>query len=126
MADPAEKAIRDWLAARFPAARVVTETPSDLAEVLPCIKVNRIGGNSTIPTIDNAHVDVEYFGSTRDEARGGAESVRRAFETELPGVTVGGNVVLAVTEIQSPTWAPYDNTNVRRFDATYRISLHTD
>lgn len=122
----AEKAVRDWVAAHFPGAHVVTETPADFTGKLPVIAVSRFGGSSSYPTIDAANIDIEYFDSTRDLARDGSQSVRRAIEVDMPGAVVGGNTVIGTAEISAPTWTPYANTNVRRFNASYQITLHTD
>lgn len=122
---PAELGIRTWLAAAFPSCRVVTETPSNLATVLPLIHVERIGGAEFEPTIDDARMDVAYFGATRDAAAVGAEAVRIAMLWNLPGQTVGGSVVLSVATLSAPVWTPYDNTTLRRFDATYQVRLKT-
>lgn len=122
----AEKVTRDWVASTFPSARVVTETPANLADVLPCIQVERIGGSDTVfETIDDAIIDVEYFAASRDAARVGAEAVRAAFRFDLPGQTIGSAFVLSVATVTAPVWTPYPNTSVRRFHATYQLRLHT-
>lgn len=121
---PAESVIRNWLDARFPAARVVTETPDNLADVLPCIVVGGFGGGDDVITIDETNIDIQYFAATRTLARDGAEEVRGAMRFELPGQSTDGVFVLAVDTMSKPSWAPYDNTNVRRFIATYHVTIH--
>lgn len=122
----AELFVRDWLGIRFPDARLCTETPANLASVLPCIKVERIGGSdSENVRLDDAILDVEYFAATRDDARKGAEEVRYALRNEMPGDFISGAAVQYVRTSVAPSWAPYDNTSLRRFVATYLIRLHT-
>lgn len=121
-----ESLVRNWLAEQFPLARVVTETPPDLASVLPCILVNRIGGADRIfLTIDDAVIDVDYFAATRDAARTGAESVRDAMRFTLPGTSTGGAFILDVATQVAPFDSTYPNPNLRRFSATYDVRVHT-
>ena len=121
----AENLIRDWLAAVFPAARVVTELPANLADVLPVIQVARFGGSDDFLTLDSANVDIDTFGVSRDAARSLSEQVRSAVRLHLPGYSANGGAVQSVTTISAPRWVPYDNTSLRRFTAAYRITIHS-
>jgi hypothetical protein len=122
---PAEPLIRGWLAAQFPTARVVTELPSNLADVLPLIQVARFGGASSDYVRDAANVDIDTFDVTRAAARLLGEQVRVAFLLHLPGYASGGAAVSSVADISAPRWVPYDNTDLRRFVASYRITIHS-
>lgn len=115
-----EKVTRDWLDAQFPAARVVTETPADLEANLPVIKVQGLGGPRKL-VLGRAAVDVECYAATKDAARDLAGDVSDALTYRMHGL-VGGSVV---THVQGamPDWRPYDNPNVRRYGAIYRIYL---
>lgn len=121
---PAELLIRDWLNTRFAPARVVTETPADLASVLPCIQVSVFGGGDDVAGIDDTNFDIDYFAADRTTARAGAESVRGALRFELPGQQLDTAFVLELLTISKPSYVPYDNPNLRRFVASYRIRLH--
>ena len=121
----AETLIRDWLAAVFPSARVVTELPANLADVLPVIQVTRFGGSDDFLTLDSANVDIDTFGVSRDAARSLSEQVRSAVRLHLPGYSANGGAVQSVTTISAPRWVPYDNTSLRRFTAAYRITIHS-
>jgi hypothetical protein len=121
----AEPFVRSWLAAQFPTARVVTETPANLADVLPVIEVTRFGGSDEVIVLDSANIDVDVYAATRDAARTLGEQVRTALRLHLPGYASAGAAVQSVTTISAPRWVPYDNTSLRRFNAAYRITIHS-
>jgi hypothetical protein len=117
--------VRGWLATQFPSPiRVVTELPADLAAT-QVIQVTRFGGSDDFITLDAANVDIDVFAATRDASRTLAEQVRTAVRLHLPGYATGGAAVQSVTTISAPRWVPYDNTNLRRFVASYRITIHS-
>lgn len=120
-----EPSILAWLAART-GARCVTELPSDLIGSVPLIEVGRIGGSDRVLTMDAARVDITCFAAApRDNARKLAYQVHDLLRLRLPGTVVPGGVVLRVLTESGPTWLPYDNTSVRRFAATYEITVHS-
>ena len=121
----AESLVRDWLATQFNPTRVVTELPANLGDALPLIQVTRFGGSDDVLTLDAANIDVDTFGATRDAARSLGEQVRSALRLHLPGYSTGTAGVQSVTTISAPRWVPYDNTNLRRFVASYRITIHS-
>jgi hypothetical protein len=127
----AETLVRGWLTTQFPSPiRVVTELPADLGAV-PTIQVTRIGGSDDVIVMDAANLDVDTFDvahdglSARENARTLAGQVRSALRLHLPGYAAGGVAVQSVTTISAPRWVPYDNTTLRRFVATYRITIHS-
>ena len=123
--------MRGWLAAQFSPIRVVTELPASLGTVVPVIQVTRFGGSDRSYVLDDANLDVDYFDgahdglSARENARTGAEKVRAALLLHLPGYAANGAAVTAVDTINAPRWVPYDNTDLRRFVASYRITIHS-
>lgn len=121
----AESFVRNWLATQFPAARVVTETPANLGEALPVIEVTRFGGSDDVIVLDSANIDIDVYAATRDAARTLGEQVRTALRLHLPGYASAGAAVQSVTTISAPRSVPYDNTNLRRFNAAYRITIHS-
>jgi hypothetical protein len=121
----AEGFIRDWLAAQFAPTRVVTELPANLADVVPLLQVTRFGGQDDFITLDAANIDIDAFAVGRDAARTLAEQARTAVRLHLPGYASGGAAVQSVTTISAPRWVPYDNTSLRRFVASYRITIHS-
>lgn len=114
----AEKLVLDWLTGEFPSARVSTEVPATIAGHV--IRVLRIGGANRF-VVDRAVVDVDCWALTRIAARALAESVRDSMCFRLPGTVTAAGGVSAVTTIAAPIWRPWDNTNVRRFGATFQL-----
>ncbi len=130
-----EPLLRHWLAGHFGAGyRVVTELPAELGVVVaatPLILVTRFGGSDELLVLDDANVDVDTFdvahdGSTaRENARTLAERVRSALRFTLIGASQDNGFVAAVSTINAPRWVPYDNTDLRRFVASYRITVRS-
>ena len=126
---PAESVIRNWLAAYLGAGyRVVTELPADLATVCattPVAQVTRFGGSDDLLVLDSANVDVDTFGLTRSAARDFGEKCRAGLRFMAPGAVQDGAFIATVSTINAPRWVPYDNTDLRRFVASYRITIRS-
>lgn len=120
-----ETVLHDWLAQEFPDARVCTETPADLVDVLPVLQVTGIGGSGDAYGFDTPHCDVDVFAASRSDARSLAQKVHWSVLHDLPGQSVAGTFVLSASEFMSPTWTPYDNTDVRKFVLSVGLRLHT-
>lgn len=121
-----EAALVTWLTAQLPGTRVCTETPATLTP--PTVRVTRVGGPDIVPGLERATVAVDCFGDTRPSAKDLAAAVRDKLTTNLPVASLTDGTrngsALAVT-ISGPGWAPWDDTNVRRFTAAYDITVHT-
>lgn len=117
----AEVVVREWIADHFPQARVVTETPSDMT-VLPVVKVVGLGGPMQRLNLGRPAVDIEAYDSTRAAASTLADQIHDAMLFQIRGLISGANVE-AVRTVSSPAFRPYDDTNLRRFGATYQIFL---
>lgn len=113
-----------WLTGQFAGKRVLTETPENLTDVLPCIQVTAIGGSGDQYQFDTARVDIDVYHSTRGAARSLANEVRASLLQTLPGQMVDGTFVLRVDEFMRPTWTPHDNLNLRRFTVGVSLRLH--
>lgn len=123
---PAETVLVTWLKAEFPDVRIVTETPANLADVLPCIAVSRFGGiEDVFSTFDNPSMDFDCYAAARDEARTLAYAVRSSIRDDLPGQTVAGVSASRTRSLAAPVATPYDNTTLRRFTYSAQIRLHT-
>ena len=114
----------------LPQARIVSELPADLVGSVPLIRVQATAGSDVLPTLDEALVDVEAFAAGRDATRLLAEQIRWAMRLVMPGSTVSGaeyasKAFVATVEASVPHWAPYDDTDVRRFVAMYRLSIRS-
>jgi len=121
----AELVVRTYLAAQFPDARVVTERPGNLNEVLPCIEVGRFGGGDDVYTLDVANLDVDVYAATRPAALDLAEQVRTSLRLHAEGQEVDGALIAQVATLSAPKWVPYDNTTLRRISASYRIAIRS-
>jgi hypothetical protein len=117
-----ERGLIGWLAERFPAARLCAELPNTLTG--DTIQVVQYGGRADDVPFADALVDVDYYALTRLGSRQGAEAVRHALMYELPGQELGGGILLSVSNISAPSWAPHDNTSVRRTTAAYSVRTH--
>jgi len=123
---PAETALVAWLKSAFPAARVATETPADLAGNLPCIVVTRFGGtDEQFSTFDNPTLDFDCYAASRAAARELAYEVRSSIRNDLPGQIVAGAFASRTRSIAGPSFTPYDNTSLRRFTYSAQIRLHS-
>lgn len=127
---------RAWLATAFPSARVVTRIPSNLLDLFHgqgavnlVIVVGRIGGSVRDYVFDDANIDITCFspgdGSStlETDVDDKAELVRAALLWHMRAASLAGGVVADVTENSAPKQVPYDNTNVRRSEASYRITV---
>ncbi|MFG3710886.1 hypothetical protein [Micromonospora sp. NPDC047730] len=94
-----------------------SETPDDLQDRLPYIRVRRRGGPSDRFS-DYASVEVDVFASRYDVAEPLAEAVRELL-TGTP-ITVGRAVIDRITCPNGPVERPW-GPGVRRFGATYRV-----
>lgn len=114
-----EAVLAPWAEATF-GAFSASETPADLEARLPVIRVERIGGAderfSLHPT-----VAVDVFAATADEARTLAGRVRDAL-LFLSG-PLNGAVIKGVRCDSGPSRQPWANPAVRRWGATYTVSL---
>lgn len=99
---------------------VDTETPADLENVLPFVRVGRVAGTDDRFT-DRAIMDVEVFAGTRQAAYDLSEAIRTWLLAAPHRVGGVGIIDKAFTEV-GPRSLPWDNENVRRRGATYRIS----
>lgn len=110
-----------------PAWSVGAETDDQLAVSLPFLEVERqAGSGTTAPGIDSAIVDFYVYGPDRLTAGRFAEQARDAVIYRLPGFKGAGGVVSAVHwGGDGPHWIPYDNTNLRRFQFSAQIVIHT-
>lgn len=122
-----------WTAARFPAVRVLTETPPDLQRVIvergAVIRVQRFGGGDDQLTIDRCPIDVDAFAGSWAEADDLCGRVRDAWRFELPGATIeaggdGGAVVAKVSTTSGPSERPVSDPMLSRCGASFTVWLH--
>lgn len=105
--------------------RFVTDLPSDLAGAVPLCRLWDVGGGSD----DNLYrfatptVVVDSFAADRPGAVALSQRVEQWFRVTLPGSTLSGSTVTKVQTLTRATWRPWDDTDVRRYSATYVLHL---
>ncbi|MFD4699761.1 hypothetical protein [Streptomyces niveus] len=114
-----ETVLAPWLEATLDVFSAA-ETPADLEDQLPMIRVERIGGPDKRFS-EHPRVAVDVFAATADEARVLAGRVRDAL-VFLSG-PVGVSVVRDVRCDSGPSRQPWANEAIHRRGATYSVSL---
>lgn len=100
--------------------------PSDLQQRVlgdpprPVIRVRCIGGSDN-RFFDNPRIDIEVFAASRAAAMPLAETIRQRLISK-PRHTAFGVIDRAETEVR-PQEIPYDDPDIRRIAATYRLSM---
>ncbi|MFE9398669.1 hypothetical protein [Streptomyces flavidovirens] len=114
-----------WLQSRLGAAVVVrAELDNNLANELPTVQVNVVGGDDDGFRLDRALVDIDVYAATRADAIALAAVIHGAVLTELRGSTTTTAVVGRTGTISRPAARPYENTALRRVGGTYEIHSH--
>ena len=98
---------------------VGTETPANLGDRLPYIRVRRFGGTDDGLT-DLAIVDIDSFADTRTASVDLAEAIRDRLLAGPHHVT--GAVIDRVVTSTAPREIPWSGDAVRRWAATYRAA----
>jgi hypothetical protein len=114
-----EAVLAPWAESTF-GAFSCAETPPDLEDRLPVIRVERIGGPDERFS-QHPRVAVDVFAATADEARTLAGQVRDALVL-LRG-PVNGAVIRGVRCDAGPSRQPWANEAVHRRGASYTVSL---
>lgn len=113
-----------WLEASIEDITASTETPSDLDTRLPWLLVRRVGGPYDGYRLDQPTVDIAVYDSTAPAASAIAAQVQVLLHEQLARNKTGTVVVSRVQTVTGPHWVPYDNPNMRRYEATYRLTVH--
>lgn len=113
-----------WLEASIEDITASTETPADLDTQLPWLQVVSLGGPYDGFRLDRPTVDVAAFAATGPEASALAAQVQVLLHEQFARAKTGTAVVSRVQTITGPHWVPYDNHNLRRYEATYRLTVH--
>ncbi len=112
-----QRLLVEALAGWVDADRVDTETPADLQQQLPFIRVERIGGGRDTVS-DYPTVELQFYGSTYAEVQPLAERVSEWLCTPLPPVTQIDRAVCT----GAPVEVPYGDVRIRRMVATYQLT----
>jgi hypothetical protein len=106
-------------------SRFVTETPGDLASVLPVVRVMRLGGASSddLPRFDAPTLSFECFADGDLAAMNLASAVDR-WVRSLPGKTLSdGTVVTKAQTVSGPAWRPYADNLVRQYGCSHVLHV---
>ena len=129
MAADIERLLVEWLSDQLN-LRVVTELPPDLEapETLPIVQVEEaIGPGESDPGIDLCDVDIDAYGPDRASTKDLAERIRALVMYDLPGLVfdAGATSINRTRTLRKPSRLPYDDSDLRRFGAGYRITVHS-
>jgi hypothetical protein len=94
-------------------------TTDTLDASLTFVRVVRIGGQDDGVT-DAAVVDIDVFAATRATAFVVAERIRAGLR---PRTRAGAAIIDSVRTSVSPRQLPWSNTKIKRYSATYGITL---
>lgn len=97
-----------------------TATPANLDQVLPFVTLERIPGGARGKVTDDARVDVESRGRTREEAHDTIQIVLGLMEV-MYQYAHDGMIIYRVDIETSPGWLPDPVTNQPRWIATVSI-----
>lgn len=114
-----------WLQARVADGVVVRdELDNHLAEQLPTIQIQVVGGGDDGFRLDRALVDVDVYAATRADAIALAATVHGLLLGQLRGSATATAVFGRVAAVSRPVARPYENTALRRVGGTYEIYSH--
>lgn len=114
-----EAAVLDLLEAWY-GVNCGTSTPADLEQIVPFVRVGLVAGADN-GVSDYSVVDIDVFTARRQQGYDLAEDIRYRL-TVSPRATGLAPVIDRVRTETKPFPAPWENENVRRRLATYRIS----
>lgn len=106
-------------------ARLVTELPADLDQILPVIRVVCADGDDDGFRLDRSIVDVDVFAADRPAASALSTDTRGLLVDDLRADPQPTGVVTGVRTVAKPHWVPDPNPNLRHYAASYLIFAHT-
>ncbi|MGW3491765.1 phage tail termination protein [Streptomyces sp. NPDC001054] len=112
-----------WLQERLPDVVVRDELDNRLAEELPTVQVQRVGGDDDGLRLDRALVDVDVYAASRAEAITLSATIRGLLLAARGSATAAA-VLGRVGTLSAPAVRPYENIALRRVGATYEIYCH--
>lgn len=112
-----QRLLVEGLAVWVGADHVDTETPDDLQEQMPFIRVERIGGGRDIVS-DSPAVELQFYAATYAEVQPLAEQVSEWLCAPPPPISQIDRAVCTA----GPTEIPYGDVRIRRMVATFQLS----
>jgi hypothetical protein len=117
--------LRSQITALTAATKVVSEIPTSPDYATPYVVVQSVGGVGIWPALDDAALQVDVIGGTKDLCSQVARAVRACvWAIANDRVTVG--VLASGAEETAPAWLPdtVPNPPLSRFMSRYRVILH--
>lgn len=99
--------------------RVGTETPVDLQNQLPFIRIVRVGGDSDLVN-DYPQVDLDVFAASSVDGERLSEAIRQLLTMPAPPY-VDGVLLDRIVCLSGAVERPWADVNIRRYGATYRV-----
>lgn len=112
----------DRLTVKVRPTSISTALPPEYRKSLPFVRLRRAGGTRSLG-LDYASMTVEVFALSYDDAETLANEFSSLVEWGLHGFSDGEGAVLTAETVNAPTQTPWDDQNVTRFIATYRITV---
>ena len=123
-----EKMLVEWLPTVLtPAPRVSVETPADPSgsgSWLPFIRVQRVGGPRA-QGIDKARIVLEFFAADYGSSADLGATVSALFDGPILQLKTADGVVIGAQTDSAPSWVPYDDVNVTRFQSHHTLVVHS-
>ncbi|MEO3856235.1 hypothetical protein [Acrocarpospora sp. B8E8] len=113
-----------WLEDNIEDVTASTETPADLDARLLWILVRRVTGPYDGFRIDRPSVDIGVFAATGPAAAALAIQIQVLLHRDLKGQRYGDAVVSYIRTSTAPHSVPYDNPNMRRYEANNEFAVH--
>lgn len=107
-----------------PRVSVATETPPDLEARLPWVQVVRLGGSYDGFRLDRPELDVDVYAGSGTAASELALRIQQTLHVDLARTKTGAAVVTRVDTVTGPHLVPHENQRLRRYVATYRLTVH--
>lgn len=101
------------------ADRIGSETPTDLQQALPFIRVFRVAGGSDLVN-DYAQIDLDVFAATSVAGEQLAENIRQYLSLPAPPY-LGGALIDRIECLTAAAERPWADVRIRRYGATYRV-----
>jgi hypothetical protein len=98
--------------------------PNGLYAWLPFIRVQRIGGPRS-QGIDKARVVLEFFGPDYATAALLGQQVSALFDGPILSCKTADGVVVGAQTDSAPSWVPYDDVRVIRFQSHHTLVVHS-
>lgn len=113
-----------WIEDTIEDVRASTETPADMDARLPWIQVTGTGGGHDGYRRDQPSADISTFAASTTAASDLAAQIHRLLHEQLASSVYDGVSINRIRTSVRPHRVPYDNPNLRRYEASYSFVVH--